>query len=94
MRSNLSENRGTFDPRVSSSVISIEIIRKGQAAGQIRNSADAVELNFIAVQLLIAYDFRWAVLKEGFEKIGAMRGAMEILFDVDPALRKGGSPVI
>ena len=93
MRSNLNENRGTFDPRVASSAISVEIIKKCQAADQIRNKADPATLNFIAIQLLIAYDFRWAILKEGFEKISAMRGALEILFDVDLALRNGGNPI-
>lgn len=93
LRLNLAKDRGTYRIKETTAKIAYPIIEKGQAAGQIRNATPARELYFIAAQLLMAYDLQWAIADGGFDKLPAMRGALEALLDVEPSLRKGGSPI-
>lgn len=93
MRINLAKNRGTYDIVESSAKIAYSIIEKGQKAGQIRNAASPEELYFIGTQLIMGYELQWAIRNGGFDKIGAMRSALEVLFDIEPQLRKGGNPL-
>lgn len=93
MKINLAQDRGTYKIVESSAKIAYTIIEKGQASNQIRNKTAPADLYFIGVQLIMGYELQWAIRNGGFDKISAMRTALESLFDVEPSLRKGGNPV-
>ena len=93
MRINLSKDHGTYHIIESSAKIAYSIIEKGQSSGQIRNKTPPVELYFIGVQLIMGYELQWAIQNGSFDKINVIRAALEVLFDVDPSLRQGGTPV-
>lgn len=93
LRINLAKDLRTYRIVESSAKIAYSIIEKGQAAGQIRNKTDPTALYFIGVQTIMGYELQWAIQNGAFDKIAAMRGALEVLFDVEPPLRKGGNPV-
>lgn len=93
LKINLAKDRGTYRIVASSANAAYPIIEKGQSSGQIRNRASPKELYFIAVQLIMGYELQWAIADGGFDKIPAMRAALETLFDVEPSLRAGGNPI-
>jgi AcrR family transcriptional regulator len=85
---NLQENRRTFDLRKDLEEVAISIIQKGQEENQIRNRNSAKQLYEAAAYMFTGYEFMWCVLKGDFEWKQNYYRSLEVLFDVEPSLRK------
>lgn len=88
---NLNRDVGTFrldDKRDSMLALQQDIIKKAQAAGEMRNLSDPKMLLSLMHQLLMSTSFAWVMSGGGFSFEEASRGEMEVLFDVKAELRK------
>ncbi|WP_066645220.1 TetR/AcrR family transcriptional regulator [Christensenella timonensis] len=88
---NLNRDVGTFrldDKRDSMLALQQDIIKKAQAAGEMRNMSDPKMLLSLMHQLLMSTSFAWVMSGGGFSFEEASRGEMEVLFDVKAELRK------
>ena len=88
---NLNRDVGTFrldDKRDSMLALQQDIIKKAQAAGEMRNMSDPKMLLSLMHHLLMSTSFAWVMSGGGFSFEEASRGEMEVLFDVKAELRK------
>lgn len=65
------------------------IIKRGQAAGEIRSGSDPRILQILAQTQLIGLLNMWCVSEGGFDLKKAVRLSIEVLLDVRPELRRG-----
>lgn len=85
---NLHENQGTFELRKDLEEIAITIIQKAQEKNQIRNKNNAEQLYQAAAYMFTGYEFMWCVHKGNFDWKKNFYRSLEVLFDVEPTLRK------
>jgi len=85
---NLQENQSTFDLRKDLEKVAVSIIQKAQEKNQIRNKNNAKQLYQAAAYMFTGYEFMWCVLKGDFNWKENYYRSLEVLFDVDPTLRK------
>ncbi len=88
MISNLKEDYGSYDFRDELTDIAVMIIKKGQAAGQIRNKNKASDLYKASAYMFLGYEVTWCIKKEKFEWLKEINTALENIYDVAPELRK------
>lgn len=85
MVQNITKDIGTFHPnrrRSESFRLQEGIIRKGQAAGQIQNSADPLALVILLQQTMHSTCFMWTIMNGRFDYGRHMRYLFEALLDV------------
>ena len=85
---NLQENSGIFDLREDLADIARRIIQKGQEAQQIRNTSSPRHLYEAAAYMFTGYEFMWCSLKGQFDWRDKFFNSLEIMFDVEPSLRR------
>ena len=85
---NLQENQRTFDLREDLEQIAVSIIQKAQEKNEVRNKNDAKQLYEAAAYMFTGYEVMWCVLKGDFNWKEKYFRSLEVLYDVEPSLRK------
>ncbi len=85
---NLQENRNTFDLRMDLEEIAVNIVKRGQESGEIRNLSDPRQLYEASAYMFTGYQYMWCTLKGNFDWKGKFRRSLEDIFNIELSLRK------
>ncbi|MDO4312027.1 MAG: TetR/AcrR family transcriptional regulator [Eubacteriales bacterium] len=88
IKANLSRNCQTFQPLTNDLLnISLPLVQKAQAAGEIRNQSDAETLVEVGWLQILGYCTSWCFQNGEFDLRQAKLSSLETLYDVAPEYR-------
>ena len=85
---NLQGNKNIFDMRQSLADVATNIIEEAQQRNQVRNMNKASDLYRSAAYMFTGYEYMWCVRNGDFPWREQMLSSLEIIFDIEPKLRK------
>ncbi|BCN31580.1 TetR/AcrR family transcriptional regulator [Anaeromicropila herbilytica] len=82
LKTNITEDVGTYDFREATFNIFCMIIEKAQEMGQIKNTNPPEDLFRTSTYIIDGNDVLWCIKKGNFDKISEAKKSLEILFEV------------